>query len=339
MSATLLDELNHAEAEQYALRQQIMGYVVSQTIMAVTGAGIFELLQDGPVSVAELARQTHTHPDALRRMLQLLATENLVRIDTGDQVTIRRRGELLLDKAVGSLRHLCTLMDHEAYLSWADAGYSLRTGRSAFEHRVGTSYFEWLAAEPEAARRFHAAQAGLVRGRLEPLLNQSWEPGEVVVDLGAGDGDLLTTLVGAHPGIRPVALDLPEVVHRSRSAAGAASEITWVAGSFFDPLPDADTYVLTQILHDWNDDDAVRILRRCRERMSTPESRVFVVEQVVPDELVPHPARLLDLHMLVLLGGRERTRAQWSRLFDRAGLQLVGVTGGPRSSLLEVRVS
>lgn len=175
---------------------------------------------------------------------------------------------------------------------------------------------------------------------LEPLLRQSWKAGEVVVDLGAGDGDLLMTLRNDRPDITAIA----------RSISGGCrtcshplrSRRRTVPGSFFDPLPAADTYILTQILHDWDDRDAVRILRRCREQMA-PEHRLFVVEQVIPDDLMPHPARLLDLHMLVLLGGRERTEAQWRALFGQADLRLARITStdhaqraarGPRRSLL-----
>lgn len=338
MSSVLLNQLNQAEDEQYALRRQIMGYIVSQTILAVTEAGVIDRLQDGPRDLLDLARETGSDSDALRRMLQLLAAEELVTIDPIDQVSLRPRGELLLEGAVGSLRHLCSLMAHEAYLTWVDVGHSLRTGRSTFEHRNGQSYFDWLAGQPEAAARFHAAQAGLVRGRLEPLLRQSWKAGEVVVDLGAGDGDLLMTLRNDRPDITAIAFDLPEVVERARTRSDLAAGITWVPGSFFDPLPAADTYILTQILHDWDDRDAVRILRRCREQMA-PEHRLFVVEQVIPDDLMPHPARLLDLHMLVLLGGRERTEAQWRALFGQADLRLARITHGPRSALLEARVA
>ncbi|MTD15667.1 methyltransferase [Nakamurella sp. YIM 132087] len=312
-----------------------MGYIVSRSIMAITEAGIPDLLHDGPRSVPDLATAAGVDADALRRMLGLLESEGLLTGVAPDRVELTGRGRLLCSDTPGSLKHLCALMDHEAYTCWSGAGHALRTGGAAFDQVYGQPYFDWLAGHPDDATRFHAAQAGLVEMRLLPLLALDWSATRTVVDVGAGDGVLLHTLLTAQPHLAGIGFDLPEVT----AAAPVGERTTRVGGSFFDGVPvGGDTYVLAQILHDWPDVDAVRILRRVREAMlrtGSPAARLLVLEQVVPDDTRPHPARLLDLHMLVLLGGRERTERQWRELLSRSGFRVERITAGARSALLE----
>jgi SAM-dependent methyltransferase len=331
------DVVNTENAE---LRRQIMGFIVSQCIVAVTELGVPDRLAHGSVAVDVLARDTGADQDALHRMLSTLATENLFREESPGVFALTPRGGLLCTATPGSLRHLCTLMSEEAFECWSAATHVLRTGRPGFDEVFGQPYFEWLDQHPRSAARFHRAQAGLVQLRLLPLIELDWSAVRTVVDVGAGDGALLSTLLTAHSKLHGIAVDLATVIDATRARFvedGLVERTRCIAGDFFQELPDgADRYVMAQILHDWPDDKAVEILRVCRGAMG-PEAELVIVEQVIPDDGRAHPARLLDLHMLALLGGRERGVGEWRALLAAAGLRLEHTSTGARSSLLLAR--
>lgn len=327
-----------ADPDRALLRRKILGAVLSRAIHAVTEAGVVDRLAAGPASVADLAGACEVDASALRRFLRALAGEGLF-VRTGpDSWALTPMGALLRSDAPGSLRHLCTLFTGPAYEVWELAPYALRTGRPAFEQRFGLPMFDWLAEHPDRAEEFATAQAGLVTNRLLPLLEHDWAGVGTVVDVGGGNGTLLAALLPDRPGLTGTAFDLPEVVAQAGpvlDAAGVGDRCTLVGGDFFAGVPvGADAYVLAQILHDWDDADAVAILRRCREAMA-PGARLLVLEQVLADDGGPDPAHLLDLHMLVLLGGRERTEAQWRELLSDAGLAVVAITPGSHARLIE----
>lgn len=323
-----MEDLHAANSE---LRRKIMGYIVSQAIFVVAELGIADQLADGPADVSQLARASNVDSRALCRFLRVLAAEGLFVEEPGGTFSLTPAGGLLRDDAPGSLRHFCDLMGGQAYQVWAHAMHSVRTGKPAFDHVHGQPYFDWIAQRPEDAAAFNKAQAGLVRLRMLPLLERDWHDTRTVVDIGGGNGELLTALLDRHHHLDGVVLELPHVV----AQAPRADRIRWVAGDFFDEVPaGADTYVLAQVLHDWDDEKAGAILGTCRRAMSAG-SRVLIVDQVIPDDTAPHPGKLLDLHMLVLLGGQERTENSWRKLLDQSGFVLRSITEGARSAVLE----
>ncbi|MCR6487386.1 methyltransferase [Amycolatopsis sp. OK19-0408] len=309
------------------VRRMILGGVLAQAIHAVTELGVVDRLAAGPATAASLAADLGLAPDALTRFLRALAGEGLF-VAVSGKYALTAAGELLRSDVPGSLRHLSRLMTGEAYRVWERAPESLQTGEPAFEAEFGAPLFDWLAARPDRQAEFAAAQAGLVERRLEPLLARSWDGVGHVIDVGGGDGTLVRALLAAHPGLRGTVFDRPGVPF---DVPGAR----FVGGDFFTSVPPGgDVYVLSQILHDWDDERATRILRTCRAAMSA-SARLLVLEQVVPEDGGPHPAHLLDLHMLVLLGGRERTEAAWRGLLAAGGFELRAVTHGERASVLE----
>lgn len=322
------------------LRRKMMGFIVAQAIHAVTEAGVIDELAGGPRPAAELAAATGTHPDALRRFLRALAGEGLFVEQPSGTFALSEMGALLRADTPGSLRHFSTLMVGEAYQVWELAGHSLRTGEAAFARRFGKPLFDWLAEHPDEAARFNAAQAGLVELRLLPLLDRDWAGVRTVVDVGGGSGSLLARLLARHPHLEGMLLDRAHVVEEARAnlvGAGVADRCRLVPGDFFDAVPGgADAYVLAQILHDWDDERAAQVLARCRAAM--PEhARLLVLEQAIAEDGQPHPAKLLDLHMLVLLGGRERTETEWHTLLSGAGFAVTSFSHHARSSLIEAR--
>lgn len=324
------------------LRGKIMGYLVSRSIAAVCELGIPDRLADGPVPASTLAPAVGAHPGALSRFLRVLAAEGLFDEVEPDVFALTPLGALLRADTPGSLRHLVELMGGEAYEVWGAAEHSLRTGDAAFPQVHGQPYFEWLAAHPDAALRFDEGQAGLVELRQIPLLDRDWSGMTTVVDVGGGNGALMCRLLAGNPHLSGTVFDRPQVVAAAAPALagfGVTGRSSVAEGDFFDRVPPgADAYVLSQILHDWPDREAARILHTCREAMHA-RSRLLLVEQVLPEGAGSSAAALLDLHMLVLLGGQERTRAQWEHLLSQAGFRLESVTEGPRSSVLEARLT
>ncbi|MFB4313825.1 methyltransferase [Actinomadura sp. 21ATH] len=327
-------------AANAAVRRKIMGFIVSQAIHAVCELGVPDRLADGPAAVPELAAGTGADAGALHRFLRVLAAEGLFTEDPAGTFALTAEGRLLCAAEPGSLRHFAELMSGEAYVAWSRAAHSLRTGEAAFAAVYGSPFFDWLAEHPEEAARFDRAQAGLVEMRLLPLLERDWDGAGTVVDVGGGNGVLMSALLAARPDLKGIVFDLPHVVdgaRRTLAEAGLAGRTRCAGGDFFAGVPAGGrVYVLAQILHDWADGEAVAILRRCHEAMP-PDGALLLLEQVVPEDGEPHPAKLLDLHMLVLLGGRERTAAQWRDLLARGGFEQVSATEGPRSTLIEAR--
>ncbi|MGV0816079.1 methyltransferase [Mycolicibacterium boenickei] len=318
------------------VRKKIMGYIVSQAVFTVCELGVPAALANGPLRLADLAGRVDADPDALRRFIRVLVAEGLFTLDATESVGLSSAGELLRPDIPGSLHHLATLMSNEAYVAWGHAGHSVRTGEPAFEQAYGTPYFPWLTDNPAASEVFSAGQAGLAELRLAPLLDREWEDGAVIADVGGGTGHLLASLLAARPAARGILIDLPHVVAESAPTLAAVTDrVEVLGGSFFDqPPPSADYYVLSQVLHDWDDTDAGRIIRNCRA--SIPDhGRLLILEQVLPDDPSSCPAALLDLHMLVLLGGRERSESQWRELLRDNGFRLRSTVVGPRSTLLE----
>jgi SAM-dependent methyltransferase len=338
MTAIPVEQLTPDLPPNHRLRLKIMGYIVSQAIHAAAELDIASKLTAGPLTAAELADASGADPDALDRVMTTLTAEGLFTVDAGGRYQLTQLGELLRGDVPGSLRHFSLQMGGEAYLAWSGATQSVCTGQPAFDHVFGSPYFDWLAANPDTAARFSRLQSDLVVRRLEPLRTIDWPPRGLVVDVGAGDGALLIELLAGRPGLTGIAVDLPHVADNARrrvARAGLADRISCAGGDFFTSIPGGgDFYILAEILHDWDDEEASAILRQCRKAIPS-HGRLLLLEQVVPDDHSQYPVRLLDLHMLIMLGGRERTREQWHTLLDHNGFALESVTAAERSCLLQ----
>ena len=326
------------DAELYGVvRRKIMGFVVSRAIFVAVKLGVVDLIQSQPRTLEELAIYTGSDADAIGRLLRVLESERLCSRDEMGRCGLTASGMLLSGITPGSLRHLVLLLGEEEFSAWEEVEYSFRTGRPGFDRRFGVSFFEWLAARPAALDDFHSGEAGLAELRAAPLLEWHWRDVHTVVDIGGGNGAMIAMLLTRRSNMRGIVMDLPALESAATHtfiSADVAQRAVFVKGDFFNEVPPgADAYVLAEILHDWDDAHAAMILLSCRRAMG-PESRLLIVEQVLRDDGRPDSVKLLDLHMLVLLGGKERTADQWSALLDRGGFSLTDVILGPRSSLL-----
>jgi hypothetical protein len=280
--------------------------------------------------VDELAKETAAHPPSVRRLLRALAGVGLFAEDDQGRFGLTPLGAPLRSDVSGSVRALCAMRGEPWFwAAWGELLHSVKTGETAFRRIHGTDFFGFLAQHPDAAALFNEGMGDLSRTETAAVV-AAYHFGrfKTVVDVGGGQGALLAAILRAHPALRGVLVDLPATVAQAGGLleeAGVAERCTVVGGSFFEAVPGGgDLYLLKSVIHDWDDDEAVAILGTCRQAMGDT-GRLLLVERVIPPGNTPSFARLMDLNMLVIAGGRERTEAEYRVLYQRAGLALAGV--------------
>lgn len=306
------------------LLKQIIGGWITQAIYVAAELGIADLLAERQRTAEEMAQHTGTHSGALYRVLRALASVGIFTEDTDCRFSLTPPAESLRSDVPNSLRSFAIMMGAEFYQSWGNLLYSVKTGEQGFQKRYGVPFFQYMTENPE--RHSIYDEAMMVHGiaETEPMLDAyDFSAFRTVVDIGGGNGRMLAAILNRYPEIEGILFDLPTVVERSRSVISGldlSERCRLVGGDFFTSVPAADVYVLRHILHDWDDDDAVSILRNCREAMN-PEGRILVVETVIPPLNEPSFGKWLDLMMLIV-DGRERTQEQYRQLFSKAALKL-----------------
>jgi hypothetical protein len=316
------------EAPAVTLLQMLRGYWVSQAIFAAAQLGIADLLEDGPRSCAELAVHTGVPARSLQRLLRALAGIGVFAEVEGETYGLTPLASCLRTDAPGSLRASGIVTGELLYPAWGDLLQSLRTGEPTCEHVFGAGFFAHLTAHPEVGARFQDMMADqkLTTNAAVPAAYDFSGCG-TIVDVGGGNGSLIASILAASPASRGILFELPHVLDQARRqllGAGVVERCEVVGGDFFASVPaGGDAYLLRSILHDYGDERAARILRSCRAAMPMG-GRLLVIEQVVPDVGEPGDwmTKFMDLQMLILLGGQERTEAEFRELFVAAGFRL-----------------
>jgi hypothetical protein len=282
----------------------LRGALATRTLGIVAELGIPHALAKGPRSVEDLARDAGADADALHRLLRALASEGIFAEEKRGVFRNTPASELLLTSGWDDFAVLFGGVWYRA-VERLDA-----SGTAVFPDVFGTDFWAWLAEHPEERARFDRAMAQGSDTRIERLETVDWRSGETVVDVGGGNGSLLAELLKAHPDLHGIVFDLPETT-RDESFFGDGLE--FVAGSFFERVPEGDVYLLATILHDWDDDSATKILRTIRAA-APQDARLIILDAVVPPGNEPFGPKWLDLLMLTLFAGRERDEDQWRAL-------------------------
>ena len=306
------------------LRRLVNGYQVTQAIHVAATLGIADLLRDGPRGSDELAATTGSHAPSLQRVLRALASVGVLHEEEDGAFALTEVGACLRSDAaepVGGWAAYVGLPSH--FAAWSHLLHAVRTGENAFRSVHGTDVWDYRAAHPEEGAVFDAAMTAImVRANRHVLAAYDFGRFARVVDVGGGRGAFLGAVLDANPGMRGVLFDQPHVVEAA--VVGERCEV--VPGSFFDAVPEgADAYLLKAVLHDWEDEDAVRILRRCRAAIPD-HGAVLVVERDLGAANDNADAKFSDLNMMVGPGGRERTREEFATLLAAGGFALQSAT-------------
>jgi len=315
------------------LLQMMTGYWVTQAVYVAAKLGVADLLASGPVSINDLAATTHTDAPSLHRVLRALASVGVCSEVAPGWFALTPLAGLLRSGTPDSMRALAIMYAEEPYRAWGDMLYSVRTGQPAFEHQFGMGVFEYFAKNPEAGAVFNEAMTGLIMQVADAVVGSyDFSKFATVVDVGGNQGTLLTAILRGHPSLRGVLFDLPHVVADAEpvlAKAGVEDRCARFGGDFFQTIPTGgDAYVLASILHDWDDSRCVAILTRCRSVMP-PHGKLLIVELVLPPGDEPFFGKWVDLHMLVMASGRERTAAEYGKLFRAGGFELSRVVPTP----------
>ncbi len=319
-----------------ALFQMVTGYYISQALYVAAKLGIADVLKDGPRHYTALAQLTGTHAPSLYRLLRLLTSAGVCEEHEQGHFGLTAIGAYLQTDIPGSLRAIVLQFAGPLHSrGWSDLLYSVQTGEIAFDHLFGMGAFPYLAQHPDEAAIFDAAMTALSTqaGAYGAVVTAyDFSALGTIVDVGGGHGALLRAILQATPTARGLLFDLPHVVEgakRQIEAAGLAERCAVVGGDFFTAVPSGgDAYILSQVIHDWDDERSLTILKNCHRAMNK-EGRLLLVELVLPARIDQSPTSQIivgsDVNMLVLAGGRERTEAEFRVLFEAAGFKLTKI--------------
>jgi len=309
------------------LIQMVTGNWVSRILYVAAKLELADRIGGGAKSAAELAPETGMHAPSLHRVMRALAGLGVLTERESGKFALTPLGEALRKDAPGSgWASVLTLGGPLFWRAWEEILYSVQTGKTAFEKVHGMPAFDYLAEHPDEASLFSQTMVG-IHGPETPAVAAAYDFSRfrTVVDVGGATGNMLAAILSRHPNVRGVLYDLPHVVRDAPEllkAHGVADRVTIEAGSFFDRVPSGgDAYILSHVIHDWSEKQCLDILGHCRRAMG-PQARLLIVEMVLPPGDAFHPGKLLDITMLVMPGGQERTPAEYGDLLGKAGFRL-----------------
>ena len=320
-----LEAQGGAPIEYARLSAAMDGFRLSQCIAAVARLGLADAVTGTPITSSALAARVGANADALHRFLRAVASEGIFASTNNGAWTHTPMSRLLARAHPSAFAARAVALGSLAWGPWGELLHSIETGEPAFDRVHGQPFFAHLQAHPALADGFGKAMTSFTRATAQAVVDAvDLSAARHVVDVGGGHGVLLDALLQAHPSLRASLVDRPEVIARGapQLRKSFAPRCALVAADFFkDRLPSADTYTLSWILHDWDDDLCIRLLRQCADAMVSG-SKLLVVEMIIEPGDAPSPAKMFDLEMLVQTGGRERTEAEYAALLETSGLTL-----------------
>jgi O-methyltransferase domain/Dimerisation domain len=323
--------------------QLLAGFQVSQALYVAAKIGVADHLVDGSKPVEQVASELDVDPLALSRLLRALSSLGVFSETEPGAVGLTPLGATLASDQAGSMRDLALTWMETHYEPFAGLLDTVRSGQCAATRHYGQPFFSWLAGQPEQVDRFTRAMANLTNGlKAGAIASYDFRDADKIVDVGAADGALLAKVLANAPDATGIAFDLPHVVAAAAATLksyGLGNRLRVEGGDFFEAVPGgADTYLLSMVLHDWSDAEATHLLANIRAA-AAPSARVIAFELVVPTDDQPHMSKMIDLTMLAMLNGRERTDAEMRALFEAAGLTYDGAMETPTPiSIIEARV-
>lgn len=299
----------------------LRGAITTKALGIVADLRVAEALAAGPQPVGELARATGVDSGVLHRLLRALASDGVFMEEAPGVFANTPASDLLSHPGWSSFAHLFGGLFYRAL---GDLDRATTTGKSTFADAFDRDFWSWLGEHSEERATFDLAMAGEKSSSVDRIGELDWRDGEIVVDVGGGNGALLVELLRRRPRLRGIVFDLPET---DRDDTAFQDGLAFVEGSFFERIPEGDTYVLSGILHDWGDEPAAEILRTICDS-AREGARLLILDAVIPPGNGPAGSKWLDVLMLVLAGGRERTESDWWTLLDSVGLEVGQIEDG-----------
>ena len=310
--------------------QIITGFWSSRAVYVFAKLGIPDLLQSGPKTTQELAAATKMHAASLYRVLRALVSIGFVSATEDGRFAQTPLSEILVTDAPGSLRWLAVSeLGQEHYPAWGNLMHSVKTGEIAFDNFFGVDIWKYFEQNPEDATVFNNSMSGVTAATNEEIISlYDFSSFGTVVDIGGGHGGLITSILQRNPKLKGILFDAPQVIEGARpkiEEAGLAERCETVAGDFFKAVPaGGDAYVMKWIIHDWEDEKAITILKNCRNQMAR-NGKVIIIDCVVPENNERDFSKFFDLNMMVMTGGKERIEKEFAQLLSAAGLRLLRV--------------
>ena len=323
-----------SESPAEVMLRLISGAWVSRALYVAAKLGIPDILQDQVKGAVELAEATHTHAPSLYRLLRVLVSIGVMMRDENDHFALTPVGATLRTDVPESLRAWAlSQLGDQHYQAWGDVLHSIQTGETAFKHVFGMDVWQYRALHLEQSKLFDEAMANLIN-MLNPAILNSYDFSSIqqIVDVGGGNGSLLLYLLNGNPHMKGIVFDSPHVAEGAKpriEAAGLGDRCVSMGGDFFDAVPaGGNAYILSRIIHDWDDEHSITILKNCRRVMASG-AKLLLMERVIPDEIETtsksQNTLLSDLNMMVIVSGRERSKAEYEALFKAAGFSLTRI--------------
>jgi SAM-dependent methyltransferase len=308
------------------LRELLCGFWVSQSIYVAAKIGVADILAGGPQSCERLAETAGVEVGALYRVMRTLASYGLFEESETQCFGLTPLGSLLQTSVPMSLRSLAIWNGEMSYKAWGDVLHAVETGQPTTRRVLGMNLFDYLWQKPEVGQIFNDAMSGLATQVSQAVVAAyDFSGSGSVVDIGGGQGTLLEAILRVYPEMHAILFDAPAVVegvNQRLEAMRLAERCEVVGGDFFERVPEGgDIYLLSSVLHDWDDEHSLLILRNCRRAMRQ-NGKLLLIECVIPHSSEPCFSKLLDLQMLVVTGGRERTEKQFRTLLSAAGFEM-----------------
>ncbi|MBS1915556.1 MAG: methyltransferase [Bacteroidetes bacterium] len=323
------------------MMQLITGFWTSCCIYSAAKLNIADHLKDGSKNAAQLAEATHSHAPSLYRVLRALSSVGIFKEDKAHQFELTPLGNTLQTDVPGSMKAMAIAQLGDHFNAWGNLLYSIKTGNISFDHIEGMPVWKYYQMHPDEGLNFMKAMSGLTEAVIMYVLPEyDFSCFKTIVDVGGGNGTLLMAVLDKAPGTNGIVFDEEYVVEETKkliAQKGYGNRCETAAGSFFDFIPEnADAYIMKMVLHDWNDEQCLQILKNCNKAMK-PGSKLLVLDSVIPEGNEPHPGKFMDINMLAMTGGRERTEGEFASLFSKAGLKLSRVvqTHSPMFSIVE----
>ncbi len=323
------------------MMQMITGFWTSCCVYTAAKLNIADHIAEQPLSLSLLAEKTQTDQGALYRILRALCSVGVFTQNEQNEYQNTDLGNTLRDNVPGSMKAMAIAQLGDHYSAWGDLLYSVRTGNIAFDHIHGMPIWKYYETHPDDGANFNKAMSGLTQAVIANILPvYDFNRYNNIVDIGGGNGTFLCAILRAATNSKGIVFDEPHIQAQGNNyiaQQGMEGRCSYAAGSFFETIPPgADLYMMKMILHDWDDEHSHRILSNTSTAMSG-NSKLIIVEAVLPPDNAPHPGKFMDINMMAMTGGKERTEAEWKQLLGKAGLKHTGTiaTHSPMFSIVE----